>query len=70
MSHAKQIPELPPLPSVAVSDPSQLYQENSHYPTLMQRASWMLAVPLKEQCHFRTPSNSIANNYTLTAHND
>uniref|UniRef100_A0A8C6Y1D3 Uncharacterized protein n=1 Tax=Naja naja TaxID=35670 RepID=A0A8C6Y1D3_NAJNA len=40
---------------------------SSHYPTLMQRASWMLAVPLKEQCHFRTPSNSIANNYTLTA---
>ncbi|XP_026560379.1 dynein heavy chain 3, axonemal [Pseudonaja textilis] len=70
MSHAKQIPELPPLPSAAVSDPSQLYQmiqESSHYPTLMQRASWMLAVPLKEQCHFRTPSNSIANNYTLTA---
>ncbi|XP_070617336.1 dynein axonemal heavy chain 3 isoform X3 [Erythrolamprus reginae] len=70
MSHAKQIPELPPLPSVAASDPSQMYQmvqESSHYPTLMQRASWMLAVPLKEQCHFRTPSNSIANNYTLTA---
>uniref|UniRef100_A0A8C5RLG6 Dynein heavy chain 3, axonemal n=1 Tax=Laticauda laticaudata TaxID=8630 RepID=A0A8C5RLG6_LATLA len=72
MSHAKQIPELPPLPSIAVSDPSQLYQmiqESSHYPTLMQRASWMLAVPLKEQCHFRMPSNSIANNYTLTARN-
>uniref|UniRef100_A0A8D0GHK3 Uncharacterized protein n=1 Tax=Sphenodon punctatus TaxID=8508 RepID=A0A8D0GHK3_SPHPU len=35
----------------------------------MQRASWTLAAPFKEQCHFRSPSNSIANNYTLTARN-
>ncbi|XP_062999548.1 dynein axonemal heavy chain 3 [Elgaria multicarinata webbii] len=70
MSHAKQIPELPPLPSLAAVDPSELYQliqKSSYYPFLMQRASWMLAAPFKEQRYFRSPSNSIANNYTLTA---
>ncbi|CAI5792110.1 dynein heavy chain 3, axonemal [Podarcis lilfordi] len=72
MSHAKQIPELPPLPGLAAEDPSELYQmiqNSSFYPSLMQRASWTLAAPFKEQCHFRSPSNSIANNYTLTAQN-
>ncbi|XP_042293782.1 dynein axonemal heavy chain 3 [Sceloporus undulatus] len=72
MSHAKQIPELPPLPPSAAVDPSELYQmiqKSSYYPTLMQRASWMLAAPFKEQRYFRSPSDSIANNYTLTARN-
>ncbi|XP_066465573.1 dynein axonemal heavy chain 3 [Tiliqua scincoides] len=70
MSHSKQIPELPPLPPSAGEEPTQLYQwiqRSSHYPTLMQRASWTLAAPFKEQRYFRSPSDSIANNYTLTA---
>ncbi|XP_025972035.2 dynein axonemal heavy chain 3 [Dromaius novaehollandiae] len=68
MSHSKRIPELPPLPASAV--PSELYQlvvKNSCYPPLMQRVSWTLAVPFKEQRYYRSPSDSIANNYTLTA---
>ncbi|XP_044289654.1 dynein axonemal heavy chain 3 isoform X4 [Varanus komodoensis] len=70
MSQVKQIPELPPLPPLAAAKPSELYeliQKSSYYPTLMQRASWTLAAPFKEQRYFRSPSNSIANNYTLTA---
>ncbi|XP_010216373.1 PREDICTED: dynein heavy chain 3, axonemal [Tinamus guttatus] len=70
MSHSKAIPELPPLPASASALPSELYQlviKNSYYPPLMQRVSWTLAVPLKEQPYFRSPSDSIANNYSLTA---
>uniref|UniRef100_A0A663N975 Dynein axonemal heavy chain 3 n=1 Tax=Athene cunicularia TaxID=194338 RepID=A0A663N975_ATHCN len=39
------------------------------YPPLMQQASWTLAAPFKEQSYYRSPSDSIANNYTLTARN-
>nr|XP_006123874.1 dynein heavy chain 3, axonemal-like [Pelodiscus sinensis]XP_006123875.1 dynein heavy chain 3, axonemal-like [Pelodiscus sinensis]XP_025040824.1 dynein heavy chain 3, axonemal-like [Pelodiscus sinensis]XP_025040825.1 dynein heavy chain 3, axonemal-like [Pelodiscus sinensis] len=70
MSHSKGIPELPPLPTSTTTEPSELYQvvlKNSYYPPLMQRVSWTLAVPFKEQRCFRSPSDSIANNYTLTA---
>ncbi|XP_062820321.1 dynein axonemal heavy chain 3 [Anolis carolinensis] len=70
MSHAKQIPELPPLPPLAAEEPSEVYQmiqKSSYYPPLMQRASWTLASPFKELPYFRSPSNIIANNYTLTA---
>uniref|UniRef100_A0A8C8RBN6 Dynein heavy chain 3, axonemal n=1 Tax=Pelusios castaneus TaxID=367368 RepID=A0A8C8RBN6_9SAUR len=70
MSHSKGIPELPPLPAATTTEPSELYQlvlKNSYYPPLMQRVSWTLAVPFKEQRHYRSPSDSIANNYTRTA---
>ncbi|XP_062444589.1 dynein axonemal heavy chain 3 [Rhea pennata] len=70
MSHSKGIPELPPLPASTSAVPSELYQlvlKNSCYPPLMQRVSWTLAVPFKEQRYYRSPSDSIANNYTLTA---
>ncbi|XP_048348807.1 dynein axonemal heavy chain 3 [Sphaerodactylus townsendi] len=70
MSHSKGIPELPPLPGTAAEDPSELYQliqQSSYYPFLMQRASWTLAAPFKELCYFRSASDSIANNYTLSA---
>uniref|UniRef100_A0A7M4FUM3 Dynein axonemal heavy chain 3 n=1 Tax=Crocodylus porosus TaxID=8502 RepID=A0A7M4FUM3_CROPO len=70
MSHSKGIPELPPLPPSVSSGPSELYQlvlKNSRYPPLMQRVSWTLAVPFKEQRYHRSPSDSIANNYTLTS---
>lgn len=33
----------------------------------MQEASWTLAAPFKEQSYHRSPSDSIANNYTPTA---
>ncbi|NXW95358.1 DYH3 protein, partial [Alopecoenas beccarii] len=70
MSNAKRLPELPPLPASASAAPSELYQlvlKSGCYPPLMQGASWTLAAPFKEQSHYRSPSDSIANNYTLTA---
>ncbi|KAF6123940.1 dynein axonemal heavy chain 3 [Phyllostomus discolor] len=70
MSHSQMQPELPPLPVSAKEEPSEIYQtvmSHSFYPPLMQRTSWTLAVPFKEQDHHRGPSDSIANNYSLTA---
>ncbi|XP_074238057.1 dynein axonemal heavy chain 3 isoform X3 [Saimiri boliviensis] len=70
MSHSQRQPELPPLPASANEEPSGLYQtvmSHSFYPPLMQRTSWTLAVPFKEQQHHRGPSDSIANNYSLMA---
>ncbi|KAM9012434.1 dynein axonemal heavy chain 3 [Ara ararauna] len=70
MSHAKQLPELSPLPASASAAPSELYQlvlDSSCYPPLMQQASWTLAAPFKEQNCYRSLSDSIANNYTPTA---
>lgn len=45
----------------------QLLLQKSRYPPLMQESSWTLAAPFKEQHHYRNPSDSIANNYSLTA---
>ncbi|XP_012645608.2 dynein axonemal heavy chain 3 [Microcebus murinus] len=70
MSSSQRQPGLPPLPASANEEPSELYQivmSHSSYPPLMQRTSWTLAVPFKEQQHHRGPSDSIANNYSLTA---
>ncbi|XP_076997717.1 dynein axonemal heavy chain 3 [Tamandua tetradactyla] len=70
MSHSQMRPELPPLPASANEEPSELYQtvmSHSFYPPLMQRTSWTLAAPFKEQHHHRGPSDSIANNYSLLA---
>nr|XP_060504710.1 dynein axonemal heavy chain 3 isoform X1 [Panthera onca]XP_060504711.1 dynein axonemal heavy chain 3 isoform X1 [Panthera onca] len=70
MSHSQMQPELPPLPASANEEPSALYQtimSHSFYPPLMQRTSWTLAAPFKEQHHYRGPSDSIANNYSLMA---
>ncbi|XP_037363374.1 dynein axonemal heavy chain 3 isoform X2 [Talpa occidentalis] len=70
MSHSHARPELPPLPVSANEEPSELYQTvmlHSFYPPLMQRTSWTLAAPFKEQQHHRGPSDSIANNYSLRA---
>jgi len=41
--------------------------KNSIHPPIMQGMSWTLLSPFKEQRHHRTPSESIANNYTPTA---
>ncbi|XP_016078231.1 PREDICTED: dynein heavy chain 3, axonemal [Miniopterus natalensis] len=70
MSHCQKRPELPPLPASANEEPSEVYQtvmSHSFYPPLMQRTSWTLAAPFKEQHHHRGPSDSIANNYSLNA---
>ncbi|XP_021092936.1 dynein heavy chain 3, axonemal isoform X6 [Heterocephalus glaber] len=70
MSHPQTRPELPPLPASVDNEPSELYQTvmlHSFYPPLMQRTSWTLSVPFKEQHHHRGPSDSIANNYSLMA---
>ncbi|KAG8513614.1 Dynein heavy chain 3, axonemal [Galemys pyrenaicus] len=70
MSHSHARPELPPLPVSTNEEPSELYQtvmSHSFYPPLMQRTSWTLAAPFKEQQHHRGPSDSIANNYSLRA---
>uniref|UniRef100_A0A3P8TPE1 Uncharacterized protein n=1 Tax=Amphiprion percula TaxID=161767 RepID=A0A3P8TPE1_AMPPE len=60
----------PPLPSACNAEPSELYQivqRHSHHPPILQTNSWTLAVPYKEQCHHRTPSESIGNNYSPRA---
>lgn len=70
MSHSQARPELPPLPVSANEEPSEIYKtvmSHSFYPPLMQRTSWTLAVPFKEQDQHRGPSDSIGNNYSLTA---
>ena len=45
----------------------QIVLKHSEHPPIMADSSWTRAVPFKESAHHRTPSESIANNYTLTA---
>lgn len=45
----------------------QIILRHSHHPPILQDTSWTLAVPFKEQCHHRTPSESIGNNYSPRA---
>ncbi|XP_077979573.1 dynein axonemal heavy chain 3-like isoform X2 [Glandiceps talaboti] len=69
-SQTRGLPGLPPLPTMSADDPSHLYQivlRNSEHPPIMKGTSWTLAAPFKEQKYHRTPSESIANNYTPTA---
>uniref|UniRef100_X1ZK09 Uncharacterized protein n=2 Tax=Capitella teleta TaxID=283909 RepID=X1ZK09_CAPTE len=69
-SKTKGLPGLPPLPSSSDRDPSHLYQvvlRHSEHPPIMKSTSWTKAAPYKEQKHHRSPSESIANNYTPTA---
>ena len=40
---------------------------HSEHPPIMKGTSWTLAAPFKEQKYHRTPSESIANNYTPSA---
>ncbi|XP_041362756.1 dynein heavy chain 3, axonemal-like isoform X2 [Gigantopelta aegis] len=68
-SKTRGLPGLPPLPS-SVTESSDLYQivlRNSEHPPLMKGTSWTLASPFKEEKYHRTPSESIANNYTPSA---
>ena len=45
----------------------QIVLRHSEHPPIMKGTSWTLAAPFKEQKYHRTPSESIANNYTPTA---
>lgn len=45
----------------------QIVLRNSEHPPIMKGTSWTLAAPFKEERHHRTPSESIANNYTPSA---
>ena len=47
----------------------QLVLKNLENPPLMKPASWTRAAPFKEEKYHRTPSESIANNFTPTANN-
>lgn len=47
----------------------QLVLQNSENPPIMKPSSWTRAAPFKEERHHRTPSESIANNFTPTASN-
>ncbi|KAL2299010.1 hypothetical protein Nmel_014623 [Mimus melanotis] len=74
MSHPKRSSKLPflrtPAAASASDAPSDLFEvllQKSRYPPLMQESSWTSAAPFKEQHHYRSPSDSIANNYSLTA---
>ncbi|XP_033109913.1 dynein heavy chain 3, axonemal-like [Anneissia japonica] len=71
-SKTRGLPGIPPLPPEGAKDPSDLYQivlRNSEHPPIMRGKSWTLASPFKEQKYHRTPSESIANNYTPSANN-
>ncbi|XP_061175178.1 dynein axonemal heavy chain 3-like [Saccostrea echinata] len=68
-SKTRGLPGLPPLPG-HVEEPSDLYKivlRNSEHPPIMKGTSWTLAAPFKEEKFHRTPSESIANNYTPSA---
>ncbi|XP_042559183.1 dynein axonemal heavy chain 3 isoform X2 [Clupea harengus] len=63
---------LPPLPQSSTDQPSELYQivnRHSQHPPLLQASSWTQAAPFKELRHHRSPSDSIANNFSPSARN-
>ncbi|XP_064624417.1 dynein axonemal heavy chain 3-like [Lineus longissimus] len=69
-SKTRGLPGLPPLPTIESKDPSDLYQivlRHSEHPPIMKGTSWTQASPFKEERFHRSPSESIANNYTPTA---
>ena len=45
----------------------QIVLRHSEHPPIMNETSWTLAAPFKEKKFHRTPSESIANNYTPSA---
>ncbi|XP_031567893.1 dynein heavy chain 3, axonemal-like [Actinia tenebrosa] len=70
-SQTRGLPGLPPLPP-SHEEPSDLYQivlRHSEHPPIMKDPSWTKASPFKETAYARTPSESIANNYSPMAAN-
>nr|CAH8868286.1 unnamed protein product [Trichobilharzia regenti] len=65
--------KLPPLPPVVKPEaPSSLYAmvtRNARHPPLMNPFSLTQASPFKEQEHWRSPSQSIGNNFSPNAAN-
>nr|XP_019946415.1 PREDICTED: dynein heavy chain 3, axonemal [Paralichthys olivaceus] len=60
----------PPFPASCSAIPSemhQMYLRHSSYPPILQPSCMTVAAPLKEQRHSRTPSESIANNFSPCA---
>ena len=49
--------------------PLQTILQNLEHPPLLKDASWTLAAPKKEEKYHRSPSESIANNFSPTASN-
>jgi dynein heavy chain len=45
----------------------QVVIQSSEHPPIMKGTSWTIAAPFKETKFHRTPSESIANNYTPSA---
>lgn len=45
----------------------QIVNKHGEYPPIMKTSSWTKAAPYKETPFHRTPSESIANNFTPTA---
>jgi dynein heavy chain len=65
------LPSIPTVPS-SHEQPSPLYKlvlDNLENPPILKGASWTKAAPFKEEKYARTPSESIANNYTPSASN-
>ncbi|XP_040928837.1 dynein axonemal heavy chain 3 isoform X2 [Betta splendens] len=70
MTQKREYPFPPPLTRACDTELSELYQKvlsHSHHPPILQMNSRTLAVPFKELRHHRTPSESIANNYSPRA---
>ena len=67
-SQARTLPALPALPNHAKeTDLYQIITKHGRFPPLMKPSSWTKAAPFKETPYHRTPSESIANNFTPTA---
>ncbi|XP_065680811.1 dynein axonemal heavy chain 3 isoform X1 [Hydra vulgaris] len=69
-SKPRAFPELPLLPkNIVESDLYKTVNKHGMYPPILKKKSWNRAVPYKEMSYYRTPSESIANNYTPTIQN-
>lgn len=67
-SQARALPALPALPRNAnETDLYQIITKHGKFPPIMKPSSWTKAAPFKETPYHRTPSESIANNFTPSA---
>ena len=69
-SQTRALPALPALPeNVRESDLYQIVNKHGRFPPIMKASSWTKAAPFKETPYHRSPSESIANNFTPSAQN-